>query len=110
MVGTSVWAANTGALAPDWHRPTIDPSCVEAPPTCDDGAPDNVSATAFGLKARIFKRIIDVAVGGAALIVTAPLVAAAADRDPVESDGPALFNAGGRVSTAGRSRCSSCAR
>ena len=94
LVGTSGWATDIAAVAPDWRRPavaTIDPSRLEELPICDHRAPDNVFVSALGLKPRIFKRIVDVVVGGVAVIVTAPLVAAAAIAIYVESGGPVLF-------------------
>ena len=107
LIGTSDWAPDIAALAPDW-RPavaTIDQSSLDqALPTCVGGAPDDVFASALELKARIFKRIIDVVLGGVALIVTAPLVAAAAIAIHVESGGPVVFKQA-RPGLNGRSFC-----
>jgi lipopolysaccharide/colanic/teichoic acid biosynthesis glycosyltransferase len=94
LIGTSAWATDIAAVTPDRRRPavaTIDPSRFEELPICDHRAPDNVLDSALGLKPRIFKRIVDVVVGGVAVIATAPLVAAAAIAIYVESGGPVLF-------------------
>ena len=57
----------------------------------DDADPQHVFAPALAPRARAFKRILDLALGSVALVVTAPVLGAAMIAVRVESRGPIFF-------------------
>lgn len=57
----------------------------------DDADPQHVFAPALSMGARVFKRVLDLALGSVALVVTAPLLGAAMIAVRIESSGPVFF-------------------